>query len=294
MLNIPSYIEDPSYRYQMPALQITGESRGNGVKTKLINLSDVSRALNVPTEYPLRFFAAELGASSEYKQSENKAILKGTFRREDLQKLLDQFIEKFVLCFKCHLPEISYRFKRNILIADCKACGNVKPMDMSHKISNFILKHHPRTEEKLPSTAEKKTSGKKKALKKKKDVEADEKMTLEHPDVLEALERISHHLEESPEKICEHINNICIANSFESDLRVYITLKSIFGQNLVRLLQDPAKIFILKAQAESYPEELLMSLSVIYIPDESFHNRISRIMMSLYENDILNEEFLTS
>ncbi|CAG9312772.1 unnamed protein product [Blepharisma stoltei] len=294
MLNIPSYIDDPSYRYKMPALQITGESRGNGVKTKLVNLSDVSKYLNVPTEYPLRFFAAELGASAEYKESENKAILKGTFRREDLQKLLDQFIEKFVLCSKCHYPEITYRFKRNNLISDCKACGNVKPMDMSHKISNFILKHHPRTEEKPPAASEKKVTGKKKVSKRKKEEETEEKITLDHPDVLEAIERISHHIEEAPEKISEHINNICIANSIEPDLRVYITLKSIFGLNLLRLLQDPAKIFILKSQSEAYPEELLMALSVIYIPDESFHSKVSRVLMALYENDIFTEEFLTS
>lgn len=295
MLNIPSHIEDPNYRYKMPAIQIQGESRGNGVKTKLVNLSDVSKCLNVPTEYPLRFFAAELGASAEYKQSENKAILKGTFRREDLQKLLDQFIEKFVLCPRCHLPEITYRLKRKELISDCKACGNVKPMDMTHKISNFILKHPPKAEEKPAEKPDKKALGKKKVVKKeKKDKEPDEIMNLDHPDVLEAIERASIHKDETPEKIVEHINNVCIANGIEPDLRVYVTLKAIFSENLINLLKDQGKLYVLKSQTDGYPEELLMCLAVVYIPDESYHSRVSRIMMTLYENDIFSEDFLLS
>jgi len=59
-------------------------------------------------------------------------------------------------------------------------------------------------------------------------------------------------------------------------------------------LQTPDKIQILKSQAEAYPEELLMALSTTYMPDESYHNKVSRIMMKLYENDIFTEGFLIS
>ena len=65
MINIPSYIKDPSYRYQMPPLKITVEGRLNGVRTKLVNLFEVSRYLGVPAEYPLRYFGAEMGAIIE-------------------------------------------------------------------------------------------------------------------------------------------------------------------------------------------------------------------------------------
>ena len=102
MLNIPTYIEDPSYRYKMPALATRVEGRGNGVKTNLVNLADVARALVVPTEYPLRFFGAELGANIDFKAKEEKATINGSFRTPDLQTLLNKFIEKFVLCPRCH------------------------------------------------------------------------------------------------------------------------------------------------------------------------------------------------
>jgi len=51
LLNIPSYIDDPSYRYQMPALQLKIEGKGNGIKTNIVNLVEVAKALRVPTEY---------------------------------------------------------------------------------------------------------------------------------------------------------------------------------------------------------------------------------------------------
>ena len=70
-------------------------------------------------------------------------MLNGEFRREDLQRSLDHFIEKFVLCPKCKYPEIRIRIKKKELISDCKACGEVRAMDMTHKISTFILKFPP-------------------------------------------------------------------------------------------------------------------------------------------------------
>lgn len=50
MLNIPSYIEDPNYRYKMPKLVIKIEGKGNGIKTNLTNLIDVAAKLQTDPE----------------------------------------------------------------------------------------------------------------------------------------------------------------------------------------------------------------------------------------------------
>lgn len=45
MLNIPSTINDPNYRYKMPRLNLKIESKGNGIKTNIVNLPDVAKHL---------------------------------------------------------------------------------------------------------------------------------------------------------------------------------------------------------------------------------------------------------
>lgn len=50
--NIPSYAyaEDPFYRYKMPKMILKTEGKGNGIKTNIVNLVEVAKALRVPTD----------------------------------------------------------------------------------------------------------------------------------------------------------------------------------------------------------------------------------------------------
>lgn len=50
MIPIPSYIEDPLYRYKMPPLKLKIEGKGNGIKTNIVNMKEVSDCLNVPPD----------------------------------------------------------------------------------------------------------------------------------------------------------------------------------------------------------------------------------------------------
>jgi len=38
------------------------EGYGNGIKTNIMNLVEVAKALRVPTEYPLKFLGHEVGS----------------------------------------------------------------------------------------------------------------------------------------------------------------------------------------------------------------------------------------
>eukprot|EP00742_Colponemidia_sp_Colp-10_P001130 GILJ01001220.1.p1 GENE.GILJ01001220.1~~GILJ01001220.1.p1 ORF type:complete len:463 (-),score=96.05 GILJ01001220.1:133-1521(-) len=143
-LNIPSTNTDPSYRYRMPRLQTKIEGRGNGIKTVLINVADVARSLKRPIAYPTKFFGSEIGAMSKYDPKEDRSIVNGAHEAPFLQGLLDKFIEKFVLCPRCGLPETDLEItKKGLIYSDCKACGAHEPADMAHKFSTFILKNPP-------------------------------------------------------------------------------------------------------------------------------------------------------
>jgi translation initiation factor 5 len=56
MLNIPSTVVDPKYRYRMPKMILKIESKGNGIKTNIVNLGDVALDLRTNEQYILKFF----------------------------------------------------------------------------------------------------------------------------------------------------------------------------------------------------------------------------------------------
>lgn len=111
------------------------ESRLNGVKTNIFNLDEVAKALRVPEEAIIKYWCAELGASKE-----KKSILKGQHNFETLQKFLDKFIEKYLLCQKCKYPETTmYVIKKN-LQSKCRACGNINNLDSNHRAGAQLMK----------------------------------------------------------------------------------------------------------------------------------------------------------
>jgi len=146
MLNIPSSVVDPSYRYKMPRLISKKESRGTGSKTCIMNMGDVAGALKRNPIYCVKFFGYELGASTSYtnkKGEGERTIINGHHDTEVFQGLLDKFIEKYVLCQNCSLPEMDMRVKKDSIVGSCKACGCKTGLDMGHKVATLIVKNPP-------------------------------------------------------------------------------------------------------------------------------------------------------
>lgn len=131
---------DPFYRYKMPTLQSKVEGRGNGIKTAVLNLPDVSRALGRPPTYALKYFGIELGAQT----NEGRFLVNGSHDASELQDCLDGFINKFVLCGNCKNPETEIQIKhKDNVQRKCKACGHVTVVDPVHKLTSYILKNPP-------------------------------------------------------------------------------------------------------------------------------------------------------
>jgi translation initiation factor 5 len=131
----------------MPLLTTKVEGKGNGIKTVVPNMSDVARALSRPPTYPTKFFGCELGAQTSFDEKNERYIVNGAHDANRLRELLDQFIDKFVLCKSCKNPETDLVIIKNgrneTIIRDCKACGERTDIDMRHKLTTFILKNPP-------------------------------------------------------------------------------------------------------------------------------------------------------
>lgn len=133
----------------MPVLLTKIEGKGNGIKTVLPNMSDVSRSLSRPPTYTTKFFGCELGAQTSFDEKSDRYIVNGAHDAPKLRDLLDTFIVKFVLCGSCKNPETDLIItKSEDLIRDCKACGERTNVDMRHKLVTFILKNPPKNPKK--------------------------------------------------------------------------------------------------------------------------------------------------
>lgn len=141
LINIPSTVNDPQYRYKMPELVTKIEGSGNGIKTCIVNMSEVAQALKCPPEYTVKFLGCELAAQSTFK--DDRAIIMGVHDVNMCQKKLDKFIDSYVLCQNCHLPEIDMYVKNKTVKGACKACGWRGDLDNEHRLATFIQRNPP-------------------------------------------------------------------------------------------------------------------------------------------------------
>jgi len=129
----------------MPRLIAKVEGKGNGIKTVIVNMSDIAKALCRPPTYPTKYFGCELGAQTQFDAKNDRFIVNGAHDSSKLQDLLDGFIRKFVLCPECENPEtnLTVLAKKGMINQRCIACGHQANIDMKHKLTTYILKNPP-------------------------------------------------------------------------------------------------------------------------------------------------------
>ena len=124
----------------MPAVQAKIEGRGNGIKTNVVNMVDVAKALARPASHTLKFFGCELGAQTKFDEKSGQCIVNGAHTADTLANHLENYIKRFVQCHSCGNPETVINIsKRETIHLKCKACGHVSDVDMRHKLCTFII-----------------------------------------------------------------------------------------------------------------------------------------------------------
>jgi translation initiation factor 5 len=136
--------DDPFYRYKMPRMLTKIEGRGNGIKTNIVNMVDIAKALARPASYTTKYFGCELGAQSKFDDKTGISIVNGAHDTAKLAGLLENFIKKYVQCANCRNPETEVLIsKKQMISLKCAACGFLSNVDMRDKLANFILKNPP-------------------------------------------------------------------------------------------------------------------------------------------------------
>lgn len=159
--------DDQFNRYKMPPVVGKVEGRGNGIKTRIVNCFEVARALHRPPGYVCKFFGCELGAQTKIDDNAGVYIVNGAFQQNVLMDTLKKFIDMFVLCTNCNLPETDLKLKKNGNITQaCNACGTEALCDMTHKLCTYIANNPP--DGKKKKSEGKKDKAARRALKAKK------------------------------------------------------------------------------------------------------------------------------
>ncbi|XP_015881169.3 eukaryotic translation initiation factor 5 [Ziziphus jujuba] len=136
--------DDAFYRYKMPKMITKIEGRGNGIKTNIVNMVDIAKALARPASYTTKYFGCELGAQSKFDEKNGTSLVNGAHETAKLAALLENFIKKYVQCYGCGNPETEILITKSQMIQlKCAACGFVSDVDMRDKLTTFIIKNPP-------------------------------------------------------------------------------------------------------------------------------------------------------
>ncbi|XP_053290859.1 eukaryotic translation initiation factor 5 [Pleuronectes platessa] len=234
-VNVNRGVLDQFYRYKMPRLIAKVEGKGNGIKTVIVNMVDVAKALNRPPTYPTKFFGCELGAQTQFDSKNDRFIVNGSHEANKLQDMLDGFIKKFVLCTECENPEtdLNVNSKKQTIGTVCKACGHRGMLDMRHKLCTFILKNPPESTDIVTASAKKEKDKKNRKKDKENggeeagitgDFGAPEAVDGEDDDDDWAEETTEEAQRRRMEEISDHAKNLTLSEDLEKPLEERVNL----------------------------------------------------------------------
>lgn len=124
MVNINRKQNDAFYRYKMPSLMVS--VLGNGRKTVLHNLDLIGKSLNRPPVYILKYFGYEIGTQTQFDAKNTRYTINGVHSSDELIRILDKFILKYVLCPECENPETELSLKRKSILVGVKNFSKTK------------------------------------------------------------------------------------------------------------------------------------------------------------------------
>lgn len=139
-ININGGTADPFYRYKMPEIVTQHESSGNGIKTNITNIHAIAKSLIREVEELRKFFNVYMQTNVKIK--EHRLLINGSFSKSELESALSKYIETFVVCLRCKLPETSYGINKSKtkLYKRCGACGFKEKVEDFDKLTKFIIK----------------------------------------------------------------------------------------------------------------------------------------------------------
>ncbi|MFB6094254.1 MAG: translation initiation factor IF-2 subunit beta [Halanaeroarchaeum sp.] len=116
-------IEDQEARFDVPDPDV----RPEGSVTVYENFQSTVDALGREDEHVLKFLQDELGTSAHLDER-GRARLKGEFNERRVNEVLEEYLETYVICPECGLPDTKLTTERGAELLTCDACGARSPV----------------------------------------------------------------------------------------------------------------------------------------------------------------------
>jgi len=100
--------------------------RTEGHATVFENFRDVVDRLDREADHLLGFLQDEFGTSASIDES-GRARLTGDFRAERVADAVDDYVDGYVRCPECGLPDTRLETEQGTAVVRCEACGAVSP-----------------------------------------------------------------------------------------------------------------------------------------------------------------------
>jgi len=104
-------------RLELPRLMVSMV----GMRTIISNFKEVADALDRDPQHILKFLTREMATAATFQDS--RAIFQGKFQRESFERLLQRYLESYVVCPVCKRPDTRVVKEKRLSFLVCNACG---------------------------------------------------------------------------------------------------------------------------------------------------------------------------
>lgn len=92
-----------------------------GMRTIVYNFKDIAEALNRDPQHLLKYLTREMATAATTQES--RVIFQGKFSLETLERLIQRYVENFVVCPVCKRPDTTIVREKRLSFLVCDACG---------------------------------------------------------------------------------------------------------------------------------------------------------------------------
>jgi translation initiation factor 2 subunit 2 len=115
-------IEEAADRLSLPDPEV----RQEGAATIYENFQATLDVLNRAGEHVMKHLQSELGTSAHIDER-GRLRLTGAFRADRVREAMEAYVERYVRCPECGLPDTRIETERGAEILRCTACGARSP-----------------------------------------------------------------------------------------------------------------------------------------------------------------------